>query len=214
MSVLFAAILAAAVALGACAEATAATDNWNFRVLLNGDPIGVHRFALEDDGRRRALRSEAQFDVRLLFINAYRYRHEAFEQWDGDCLASLSARTDTNGEVQSVRAAARGRRFVVEGEGRRDVHEGADRCVMSFAYWNPRILDARRLLNAQTGELMPVAIGTLGEESIAVRGRTVAATRYRITATGLSIDLWYAERRWVALESLLKNGRRLRYELL
>ena len=214
MSRRFAVVLAVIVALVACVEATAATDSWNFRVLLDGDPIGVHRFTLEDDGPRRALRSEAQFDVRLLFISAYRYQHEALEQWDGDCLASLSAQTDTNNELQSVRAALHGRRLVVEGEGRRDVHEGADRCVMTFAYWNPRILDATRLLNAQTGELMPVAIGTLGEESIAVRGRTVAALRYRITATGLSIDLWYAQRRWVALESLLKNGRRLRYELL
>jgi len=214
MSGLAAAVLAGIVALGASAVATAATDSWNFRVLLNGDPIGVHRFTLEDDGPRRALRSEAQFDVRLLFFTAYRYRHEALEQWDRDCLASLSAQTDTNSEVQSVRAALQGRRFVVESEGRRDVHEGADRCVMTFAYWNPRILDARRLLNAQTGELMPVAIAALGDESIAVRGRTVSATRYRITATGLSIDLWYADRRWVGLESLLQNGRRLRYELM
>jgi hypothetical protein len=209
-----AAIVAGVVTLVAGAEAAAAADSWNFRVLLNGDPIGVHRFTLQDDGPRRALRSEAQFDVRLLFFNAYRYRHEALEQWDGDCLAQLTTQTDTNSEQQSVRAALNGGRFVVESGGRRDVHEGADRCVMSFAYWNPRILDARRLLNSQTGELTPVTVATLGEESIAVRGRMVSATRYRITATGLSIDLWYADRRWVGLESLLQNGRRLRYELM
>jgi hypothetical protein len=46
-----------------------------------------------------------------------------------------------------------------------------------------------------------------------VRGRPVAASRHRLTGPGLSIDLWYAGAEWVALESSLEGGRRLRYEL-
>ena len=214
-------LLAGAVALAAGGGPTApggdapgATERWNFRVLLDGKPIGVHRFTLQQDGARRTLQTDAQFDVKLLFFSAYRYRHEALEQWEGDCVATVATDTDTNGERQSVRARTQGASFVVESGGRREVHEGADRCAMTFAYWNPRILDARRLLNTQTGELMPVTIATLGDERISVRGHPVTAARYRITATDLSIDVWYADRRWVALESLLKNGRRLRYELM
>jgi len=84
---------------------------------------------------------------------------------------------------------------------------------MSFAYWDPRILTARRLLNSQTGELLPVQVATLGEETLDVRGQRVAAQRHRISGPQLQIDLWYSAGGWVALEALAQGGRRLRYEL-
>jgi hypothetical protein len=84
---------------------------------------------------------------------------------------------------------------------------------MSFAYWDPRILRATRLLNSQTGELVPVDIRPWGVESVEVLGRRQVAERHRIAGKDLQIDLWYADGRWVALEALAAGGRVLRYEL-
>jgi hypothetical protein len=92
----------------------------------------------------------------------------------------------------------------------RDLHAG---CVMSFAYWDPRILGADRLLNSQTGELVPVQVTAQGQEAFAVRGEPRTASRYRISGRELQIDLWYADGNWVGLEALADGGRRLRYEL-
>ena len=50
------------------------------------------------------LRSEARFDVRFLFVSAYRYEHEAVERWQGGCLRELQSRTVTNGERVAVSA--------------------------------------------------------------------------------------------------------------
>jgi hypothetical protein len=200
---LIAALLAAPLAT--------ANEAWNFRVLLDGREIGQHRYALTSAGAGRELRSEARFDVRLLFLSAYRYQHEAIEQWDGDCLRALSAHTDDNGRRESVSAAERDGRLLVQRAKGAGEYTG---CVMSFAYWNPRILDARQLLNAQTGELLPVTVTDLGDEIVAVQGRQQLAQRHRIVAPGLQIDLWYAGDRWVALEAPAAGGRRLRYELM
>ena len=188
-----------------------ATDAWNFRVLLDGREIGEHRYALTDAGAGRELRSEARFDVRLLFLSAYRYQHEAIERWDGDCLRTLAAHTDDNGRRESVNAAERDGRLLVQRAQGPAEHAG---CIMSFAYWNPRILDARQLLNSQTGELLPVTVTALGDETVAVQGQRQVAQRHRIVAPGLQIDLWYAGERWVALEAPAAGGRRLRYELM
>jgi hypothetical protein len=202
----------AAVALFlALPAAQAEMRSWNFRVLLDDREIGQHQFTLDAAGDQRELRSEARFDVRLLFINAYRYRHAALERWNGNCLQSLVSRTETNGERLAVNALARGSRLVVERPEGRDEHEG---CVMSFAYWNPQILTARHLLNSQTGELLPVTVTSRGEETVAVRGVPRTAQRYRISAPGLHIDVWYADVGWVALEAPAAGGRRLRYELM
>ena len=84
---------------------------------------------------------------------------------------------------------------------------------MSFAYWDPRILQADRLLNPQTGEWLPVRIETRGTEQVSVSGRTVTATRHRLSAPEMQIDLWYADGLWVGLEAAMRGGRLLRYEL-
>ena len=181
----------------ACAPlcADAALRTWSFRVLLDGRDIGRHTFTREEAADGARVVSEARFDVRFLFVTAYRYEHRAEERWRDGCLVSLEARTDDNGARKDVRLQPRD-------------------CTWSFAYWDHEVLRAERLLNAQTGELLPVRWAALGIESIAVRGRGTSASRHRLTAPGLSIDLWYAGREWVALESTLEGGRRLRYELL
>jgi hypothetical protein len=154
-----------------------------FAVFLDGEPVGSHRFELsEQDGERR-LTSVARFDVKLLGVPVYRYRHEATEQWSGDCLVALSARTHAGGERTEVRSKP-------------------ERCVMSFAYWNPRILEQRELLNAQTGELERVSVAALGEG------------RYRISGTKHPIELRYSPKgEWLALDSTVAGGRRLSYRL-
>ncbi|MEQ9560895.1 MAG: DUF6134 family protein, partial [Woeseiaceae bacterium] len=87
-------------------------------------------------------------------------------------------------------------------------------CVKSFAYWNTGILQEDELLNPQTGELMPVEVRELEQETLTVRGRDVPARRYRLTTEDLSLDVWYSTgSEWLALESTTKDGRTLRYEL-
>ena len=116
----------------------------------------------------------------------------------------------TNGAVEQVEALAADEALVVarpSGEAR------LPGCVMSFAYWDPRILEADRLLNSQTGEWLPVRIEARGAERVTVAGRDVPAARHRLSAPDLQIDLWYADGHWVALEAPLPGGRTLRYEL-
>jgi hypothetical protein len=204
-------VATSAHASGGAGVAGAMTDReWNFRVLLDGREIGSHRYVLRSDGAATEVESRASFDVRILFLNAYRYRHEARERWRGTCLDRLESRTDTNGSVEAVAAEARGDGLRVAGPSGEARVPG---CVMSFAYWNPRILEADRLLNSQTGELLPVRVTDRGMELVTVAGRDVPATRHRLSAPGLAIDLWYAGGDWVALEAAAAGGRVLRYEL-
>ncbi len=176
--------------------ATAQSQKWDFQVFLDERPIGHHHFALREAGQERELKSEARFDVKVLFITAYRYAHDATERWRGNCLTQIQARTDDNGKKSEVG------------------NEPAESCVMSFAYWNPEMLRQTRLLNAQTGKVETVSIAAMGEEKISIRGAQTAATRYRITGPKHPIDLWYgADRSWLALQSTLEGGRRLRYQL-
>jgi len=200
------------VAAALCTSGAAAqTRAWDFQAFLDDARIGYHRFTLTDQGDVRELKIETRFEVKVLFITAYRYTHNAVERWRAGCLDSLRASTDDNGEKLMVDAVIEGDRLTVNtGKSRADFAG----CVMSFAYWNPQMLRQTQLLNAQTGALEPARIVDLGNETIAVRGAPVAAKRYRITGTKNPIDLWYSPSdEWLALESTLAGGRRLRYAL-
>jgi hypothetical protein len=201
------ALLMAGVTLAASAAVPDSTREWRFDVSLDGRPIGEHTFVLREGGDALELTSEARFRVRILFVDAYRYEHHAREWWRGDCLEKLDARTDANGKETVVAGARTRGEFLLKG----DEPTTLDGCVQTFAYWNPHILEARRLLNPQTGEYVPVKALLMGRETIAGQ----PAERYRLIGEGptpLQIDLWYSPTRdWLALESLTPEGRRLRY---
>ena len=184
---------------------------WDFAVYLDDTEIGSHRFLLSDHDHTRELTSVARFNVKLLFINLYTYAHDAREIWDAGCLQSIAATTNDNGERITVDGRTDGDRFLVRTPRGTASLPG---CPMTFAYWNPEILEADRLLNPQTGEYVDVTVTPLGRETIVARGARMPADRFVIQAHDVHIDVWYSpEREWLALESLTDGGRRLRYRL-
>ncbi len=196
------------------ADAATDIDAWRFEVLLDNKQIGYHDFSVFNDGTRQVLETEASFDVKFLFITAFRYRHTNTEIWADDCLLSIEAATDNNGDTLIVNGTQQESTFRVS----RDSGEATlERCVKTFAYWNPRILEADRLLNSQTGEYEDVSVEFDGEDQVVIDGRPVDALRYRLIAGAGEIKLWYsndAMRRWLALEAPAKGGRTLRYRPL
>lgn len=184
---------------------------YQFTATLDGKPIGDHRFEVRADGGRTQVTSRARFKVKFLMLTAYRYWHEATEVWEGACLARIDARTDDNGREYAVTGERLSDHFRVTAAGTARELSG---CVLSFAYWDRRILEAKHLLNAQTGDYHTVAVEHLGSDPVRVGDATIAADRWRLNAEDLAIDLWYApDGRWLALESAAAGGRRLRYTL-
>ncbi len=184
---------------------------WNYNALLDGKPIGSHRFVVYGEGPEIRLESDASFLVKILFVEVYRYKHKAREQWRGDCLQSIDSETRENSNNFKVDGTNRDGRFrLITLKGDKTL-EG---CIMGFAYWNPLILKQSRLLNAQTGDYLPLRVESLGVQNLQVRGIETRANRYSLHADKLKIDVWYKDdREWVALESETEGGRILRYEL-
>lgn len=205
---------------------------WNFRVLLDGDPIGQHRFTLSreadepDDNNprasasppRRRLDSAADFRVKLLGLTVYRYSHRATEQWSGDCLSALDASTDDDGKPSRVRANRQADLLQVAASPAAPA-SGADPrpprgCLMSFAYWNPALTSQSRLLNPQTGTIEAVRFSRLPPRSIEVRGRQVAVQGWRLQGASDPVDVWWTPQgEWVGLDAQVSGGRQLSYRL-
>lgn len=198
-------------ATSVAASPNEAQRSWQFSVLLDGSPIGYHRFELMSRESELEVRSEASFDVRFLFINAFRYRHSNRELWEGECLRVIESSTRQNGEEFAVSGERLAEGLRIEANGKADQLDG---CVMTFAYWNPRFLEQTRLLHPQTGEYMSVDVQPLGREELTVRGESVIATAYQVRARDVDITVYYSDDdEWLGLESIAKGGRIIRYVL-
>ena len=207
-------VLAVVLAISANAwSKKSAVDDLQFEVLLDGKPIGFHHFRIIDGVDARTIEVNAEFDVRVLFVPVYRYRHSNTEVWQDGCLARIESQTDSNGKLFAVSGQRGSDNYNIK-TGSVSQSYPLD-CLMSFAYWDREILQQELLLNAQTGEVIGVEIQSLGEQRLDLADREVVAEVYRIVsiAEGIDIKLWYAASsgRWLSLESRLENGRLMRY---
>ncbi len=183
---------------------------WQFDVSLNGKPVGYHSFEVRQNGSQQILETEASFDVKVLFVTAFRYRHQNTEVWNNGCLSSIDATTDSNGKNFNVRGASLEDSFGLSSNAGSSTLSG---CVRTFAYWNPAVLEAEKLLNTQTGEYEDVTVTFEKREQIEVGGKPVDALRYRLSAKAGDITLWYSSegKTWLGLEAPAKGGRTISY---
>lgn len=183
---------------------------WAFDVFLDDKNIGTHTFKLENN----TLTSQADFLVKVLFINAYEYHHTAVETWADDCLTSLKSNTTENSDQFVVNGLKQARYFSVT---QNQTKQQLPACTMTFAYWNPTILKQTQLLNPQNAEYLEVAIKALGTKTISVKSQPVAAKHYSIIGAlqgkqKLNIEVWYDKQDdWVQLKSTTPEGYEIFY---
>lgn len=203
-------LLAVSLMTAYAGVAAAEQQSWRFDVSLDGKPIGFHTFNIARNGTQEVLTTEAQFDVKFLFITAFRYRHYNTEVWDNGCLASIDASTNSNGDELRVSGTAAGNGFDLSSESGSTILPG---CVRTFAYWNPDVLQANQLLNSQTGEYENVSVEFEQVEQLQIGESKLEARRYRLSAESGDIRLWYAsaDGTWLALEAPAKGGRTISY---
>lgn len=187
------------------------SQQWRFKVFLDNQLIGYHSVTVNPAKTRATVQIEASFDVKFLFFTAYRYRHSNQETWENNCLQTIESRTNDNGDIFYVTGQRQKQQLALT------THAGSQTlpgCVRTFAYWDPRLLKARRLLNAQTGEYLDVTINYINNEVLNINGTAIDARRYRLQSSDIAIDLWYSDSmQWLALQTTTEGGNQLRYQL-
>lgn len=204
-------VLAAGSAwLAVPAAGVGATPELEFRVLRNGRDIGRHRLLFERRGEDLFCTIAVELRVGLGPITLYRYRHENQERWRAGRFVSFESRTDDNGTKLAVRAERTERGIAVEGA------EGAYLApadAWPTTYWYPGFLEREAWVDTQFGRLRRARVVPVGEATVPVGGRTVAARHYRLEGD-LALELWYRDRHWVGLAATAPDGSALTYERL
>ena len=173
-------------------------EEWNFDAVINDKVIGQHTFIYENEKTI----SNANFKFEYLFMD-FIYQHRSTETWQGDCLKTISSKTDDDGDLYEVSGHIGTDQFLVTTNNKATELPS---CVMTFAYGNPKILDQKKLMNSQNGEYLDVDIQFLRQENHMVKGKDILTDLWQIEAKGaeedLLVHLWYDENmNWVGLKS-------------
>lgn len=181
-----------------------------FAVTRDGSPIGWHRVGIAERDGATDVTVDIELDVKLAFIQLYRYRHANREMWDDAGLVRLSSRTDDNGTPWRVEAARDGAALRVEGGGQT---QAVPLDTRTTTYWHPGFVRADRWIDTQRGRVLQARVTPSARERISAGGAVIEAVRYRLGGE-LELDIWFDEERWVGLLFKGSDGSAIRYELV
>ncbi|OHC74168.1 MAG: hypothetical protein A3G18_08270 [Rhodospirillales bacterium RIFCSPLOWO2_12_FULL_58_28] len=159
----------------------------NFTVMREGDAIGTHVMKFRQNGDVLNVDIVTDVAVKLAFITVYRFEHKGVEGWNNGNLLVTSTVSNDDGTNHVLKAQAEGDQLVVNGNG--EVHK-TPVGIMPASLWNPEIVKHNVLLNTLHGKHMKVTVDDLGDESVTVKGASVAARHYVINGE-LERELWF-----------------------
>jgi hypothetical protein len=182
-----------------------------FRALRHGSPIGEHRVTFLPDGERLMVETRVEIAVKVMFVTAFRFKHEAKEVWQSDRLVSVTSTTDDNGTLLRVSGNAVADGFRIIGED--GPFLASAHLLTSNTLWDSRILRETRLIDVQHGGEIGLVTKQLGDETVETPQGPVRATRHHLITPYYAGSVFYdSDERWV--KGLLElKGERVEYAL-
>jgi hypothetical protein len=176
-----------------------------------GAQIGTHNISFSRSDSALIVRTAVHLQVKVAFIVAFRYEHEAEEIWRDGRIAAARSRTDDNGQKFGVSGEAIANGFRIVGPSGPLVT--APHLLTSNTVWRAEFVQQSALINVQEGGELGLAATPLGQGAvIAAGGRSVAATKFRVITPQCAGVIWYDDRQsWVRAELEVK-GERVAYE--
>jgi hypothetical protein len=183
-----------------------------FAAYRNGARIGEQRMTFETADDRLAVRTQAEFAVKIGPIVIFRYRHEALERWRAGGFESLETQTESAGKRERVDATHTPGGVVIVTQATKPTTAPAT--ALPFTHWNMAIARAP-LFNPQTGAVLRQTAHQMGAGPVVLAdGRRVMADRVSFTGEA-NIDDWYdSEGIWTGLRGQLVDGSTLEYRRL
>jgi hypothetical protein len=185
----------------------------NFQVQLNDKDIGFHEFNVQND----TISNKAQFDVKLWFIPAYKYRHTATEVYKDNCLVQLQSETQDGADFFELSSLADSAFFKIKVNDKDYNHPA---CSQTFRYWDIQFTEQSLAINPQDGEIFKLSFSKDEDEEVKTKTNMFLANKYTLRAINdqdekFHIELWYEQnsKKWIKLKSYLKDDNVITYVL-
>jgi len=177
-----------AIPFGAAdADVQPATSHHVYHVVREGNQIGTNTVDVERRGDTTQVKIKAKISVKIMYVEVYRYDHEATESWKGGQLVSFRSTTDDNGTKHSITAAPAAGKLDLTVDGKQST---GPLTLRPASLWDKSFDGQSELFDPANGKRMAVKVKNVGSEQITVHGVAHKVEHYRISGE-FERDLWF-----------------------
>ncbi len=179
----------------------------SFDIFRSGKKLGTHSVAFHQDADTTGVKIKINMTYQLGPVTLFRYAHTNTEVWRNNKPVSLQSETNDDGTPHFVEAAWQASTLKVKTDTQ---SFDTTSSVLATSYWNKDMLRAKKLLNSQTGELMPIRTEYKGRATVVVAGQTRDVDSYVLNKKGEDpIEVWYdtQTREWVGLRFTARGAK-------
>lgn len=175
---------ASAAGLPACPVQNGQTVSYD--IVRGSDVIGHQTVHYTLAGTDLTVTIDVAASLRALGIRVYNYEHHGTERWHDGQMVSLVTKTDDNGtprQVNATRDPATGWHGVTG-------QSPGMAPLLATSLWNSQTATATRLLDRETGEIVPVRVAPAADEVLKLGARQVTAHKFDLSGV-VSGTAWY-----------------------
>ena len=173
-----------AAGLPVCAVQSGQTASYD--ILRGGNVIGSQSVHYTMSGQDLTVDITVAASLRMMGIRVYNYEHHGTERWHDGQMVSLVTKTDDDGVARQVNAS---RDPVTGWHGVSGASPGMAPLLAS-SLWNSQTISATRLLDRETGAIVPVHVTPAGDEVLHLGSRSVPAHKFDLVGV-VSGSAWY-----------------------
>ena len=159
----------------------------SYDIMRGGNVIGHQTTRYATSGPDLTVTMDVNASLHALGIRVYRYEHHGEERWHDGQMVRMATTTDDDGTPRHVDAARDPQTGAWHGVTGAQPGSGP---LLSTSFWNSQTVLQTRLLDRETGEILPVQVSPAVGETIQLGSRSVAASRYDL-AGPVKGSVWY-----------------------
>ncbi len=172
----------------AAADVPAATKtHQTYDIIRQGSKIGTNIVDVERRGDTTEVKISTKVLVKIMFVEAYRYEHEATESWKAGQLAAFTSQTNDNGTDHKVTITAGANKLDIVADGK---HSDAPLSLRPASLWDRSFNAQTELFDPANGKRLAVQTKDLGDEKLTVTGVAHDTHHYKISGD-LDRDVWF-----------------------
>lgn len=184
------------------------SGEYTFTILRDGDPVGTHRFAFDDDDDRVDIASTTDIEVRLAFIPVFEFQNQLRETWQDGEVVSITSQTNDNGNLLDISVEPNGHGYLRTVNGRVDHF---DPSVKVMGFWDKDVVNHRSFFSVVEDETAEVVFERIGWETVQLTsGGEVEAEHYRMVGD-MEREVWFDRAGHVAKVTFDRAGSTIEY---
>lgn len=184
-------------------------SQYQYTVLRDGEPIGIHSVTVSSEGSGLKVETETDLEVTFGPLTLYRMEHLRQEVWRDGELEEMTAYTNKNGDIFDIAITREPQGYTRVINGRTDRFEPS---MKLLALWHEDLFRHSAFLSPIEDKTYEISVNFVGADKVDLINASVDAFFYRMSGDS-NRELWYDAEGHIMKVRLLDHRSDIEYVL-